>query len=54
MPFTIMTTIVEETELRNHLKETLEDLPNNLRQYDEPRLLGRRFKTPTATLTDSK
>jgi hypothetical protein len=50
MPFTIMPTIVEETELRTHLKETLEDLPNNLPQYDEPRLLGTRSTTPSSDL----
>ncbi|KAH3974148.1 hypothetical protein HBI56_090080 [Parastagonospora nodorum] len=40
MAIKIMPTILEEVELRNHLQETLEDLPNNLPQYDEMRLLG--------------
>ncbi|KAF1921544.1 hypothetical protein BDU57DRAFT_584629 [Ampelomyces quisqualis] len=34
-----MTTKLEETRLRNHLKETLEELPNNLPKYNQPRLL---------------
>jgi hypothetical protein len=50
MLYTVMPTIVQETELRNHLKETLEDLPNNLPRYDEPRLLGRRSTTPNPDL----
>ncbi|KAF2026853.1 hypothetical protein EK21DRAFT_102930 [Setomelanomma holmii] len=36
---TIMPTITEEAKLRSHLKDTLEDLPDNLTQYDELRLL---------------
>ena len=42
MPLTTMPTIIEEAELRTHLRETLEDLPNNLPQYNETRLLGKR------------
>jgi hypothetical protein len=40
MTFAIMPMIVEVTELRNHLQETLGDLPNNLPFYDEMQLLG--------------
>jgi hypothetical protein len=35
-----MPTIFEEAELRQHLQETLEELPNNLPHYDEMRLLS--------------
>ncbi|KAH7083808.1 hypothetical protein FB567DRAFT_92379 [Paraphoma chrysanthemicola] len=39
MPFAILPTIPKEAKLRMHLKDTLDDLPNNLPQYNEPRLL---------------
>ncbi|KAH7067432.1 hypothetical protein BKA63DRAFT_536897 [Paraphoma chrysanthemicola] len=39
MSFAILPTIPEEAKLRMHLKDTLEDLPNNLPRYNEPRLL---------------
>jgi hypothetical protein len=33
-------TVYKDAELRNHLRETLEDLPNNLPQYNQTQLLG--------------
>jgi hypothetical protein len=46
-----MPTVYKEAELRNHLHETLEDLPNNLPQYNQTQLLGtistfKHFKIP--------
>jgi hypothetical protein len=37
---TIMLSGIEEAKLHNHLQHTLEDLPNNLPQYNEIQLLG--------------
>jgi hypothetical protein len=35
-----MSTIFKDAVLRKYLRETLEDLPNNLPRYNEARLLG--------------
>jgi hypothetical protein len=40
MAFNVMPTIFEEVELRNHLLDSLENIPNNLPHYDEMQLLG--------------
>jgi hypothetical protein len=40
MATTGIPTVYKEAELRNHLRETLEDLPNNLPRYNQTQLLG--------------
>jgi hypothetical protein len=47
MPRISKSTLIPESRLRAYLKDTLNDLPNTLPEYDEPRFLGK-IPSPSA------